>query len=106
MNWKTWIIAIVLLHFAALTAYSMQQVGYLGIWQAGLANWGARQVLADLLIVCTLAMIWMALDARGRGLNPWPYLLLTVFAGSFGPLLYLLRREWGAPRTALHAAHR
>jgi hypothetical protein len=35
----------------------------------------------------------MVRDARERGLNPWPFVILTVLAGSFGPLLYLVLRE-------------
>lgn len=43
-------------------------------------------------------------DARQRGLNPWPYVFITVVAGSFGPLAYLLRREWGARRLVAQPA--
>lgn len=69
------------------------QVGYLGIWQAGVANPGALQVLLDLVIVCALASAWMLVDARERGLAAWPFVAITLAAGSFGPLLYLMYRE-------------
>jgi len=37
-------------------------------------------------------MVWMVADAKKHGLNPWPFVLVTVTAGSFGPLLYLVWR--------------
>ena len=104
MNWRTVIIALVLLDFAALSGYAMYQVGYLGIWQAGLSSWGAVQILADLVIVCLLACVWMVVDARQRGTNPWPYVAITLVAGSFGPLLYLLQREAGTAGRLARAA--
>lgn len=85
-------LVIVIAAFGLLTGHAMLEVGYVGIWRAGLANWGAAQVLCDLVIVCSLASLWIYADARARGINPWPWLLLTLVAGSFGPLLYLLRR--------------
>ena len=36
-------------------------------------------------------------DARARGLNAWPFVLVTLLAGSFGVLFYLLRRGVDAP---------
>jgi Ca2+/Na+ antiporter len=86
----------VLVVFGVFTLEVMWQVGYMGIWRAGTASPGALQVLIDLIIVCTLAVIWIVQDARNRGLNPWPFVAITLAAGSFGPLLYLLRREWAA----------
>jgi hypothetical protein len=45
------------------------------------------------VILAVLASIWMVRDARERGLSAWPFILVTLVAGSFGPLLYLLTRE-------------
>lgn len=98
MNWRKILLALVLIDFAALSGYAMLQVGYLGIWQAGLVDWGAIQVLADLVIAGGLICVWMVVDARERGTNPWPYVGLTLVAGSFGPLLYLLLRRDAAER--------
>ena len=92
MNIKTSVLLILLIPFGLLSCYAMWQVGYLGIWTSGLSNWGTVQVLCDLIVISLLAMMWMVQDARGRGLNAWPYVLVTLLAGSFGPLLYLLRR--------------
>lgn len=95
---RTLILLAVLLAFGAYSAYAMSQVGYLGIWQAGFANPGALQVLLDLVIVCVLASAWMLVDARARGIAAWPFVLITLAAGSFGPLLYLVYRD--RPRAA------
>ena len=104
MKASTIILSIVLIDFLALTAYAVSQVGYLGILEAGLASWGSAQIFADLVIACSLAVVWMVVDARERGLNPWPYVGVTLFAGSFGPLLYLLRRARSVNRTAAYDA--
>ncbi len=87
------LIAAVTGGFALLTLRAIDAVGYLGIFAAGLDNWGAAQIFADLVILAVLAITWMIADARARGLNPWPFVLVTAVAGSFGPLAYLLWRE-------------
>lgn len=92
MNIKPSVLLVILVPFSLLSAYAMWQVGYLGIWTAGFTNWGTAQVLCDLIVTSLLAMLWMVSDARGRGMNAWPFVVVTLFAGSFGPLLYLLRR--------------
>lgn len=96
MNWRVLALILVMAPFAALSGYAMWRHGYAGIWQAGLASAAALQILADLVIACALAALWMVHDARARGVRVWPYVLITVGAGSFGPLLYLLRRELAA----------
>lgn len=81
---------VVLLAFGALSTLALMEHGYLGIFAFHLTASAGMQVLADLVIVCTLAIFWMVADARQHGRNPWPYVVLTLTAGSFGPLLYLL----------------
>lgn len=98
MNWRIILLLVVLADFAALSAYALVQVGYIGLFQVGLSSWAGIQVLIDLVIACGLICLWMIADGRRRGLNPWPFVAITLAAGSFGPLLYLLRRELvGAP---------
>ena len=94
MNTRVVLILVVLIAFGALTGYALYDVGVLGILRAASADSGAIQIFVDLVIVCALACVWMFFDGRKRGLNPWPYVVITLFTGSFGPLLYLLRREW------------
>ncbi len=92
------ILAVVLLGFGAFSAWVMLQVGYMGVWFGALDNPGSQQVLIDLVIVCGLACVWMIKDARERGAQAWPFVVVTLAAGSFGPLLYLLLRRPAAAR--------
>ncbi len=92
MTIKPVLVFCILLPFSLLSAYAMWEVGYMGIFTSSFDNWGTVQVLCDLVIVCLLAIIWMINDARSRGINAWPYVVVTVLAGSFGPLFYLLKR--------------
>ena len=55
----------------------------------------ALQVLADLGLAQALVLTWLWRDARAAGRNPVPWVVLTLAAGSFGPLLYLLTRRKG-----------
>lgn len=87
------LISLILVAFGAYSAYVMWHHGYLGIWQAGFANAAALQILLDLVIACLLISAWMLADARARGLTAWPFVGITLAAGSFGPLLYLFYRE-------------
>jgi len=90
--------------FGALSFVALMDVGYLGIIAPHFQSWGAAQVLADLIIACALACIWMVNDARARGLTAWPFILVTLAAGSFGPLLYLVVRELRASKARVAAA--
>jgi hypothetical protein len=84
------VLGLITLDFAALTVYALMEHGYVGLFAYQLAAPAGWQVLADLVIVCALAMVWMTADARRSGRTVWPYLLLTALGGSFGPLLYLV----------------
>lgn len=85
---------LVLLAFGALTVKALMDHGYIGIFTFHFTASAGMQVLTDLVIVCTLAIFWMVRDARTHGRNPWPYVVLTLTGGSFGPLLYLLIGQW------------
>lgn len=81
---------LLLLPFALLSTYAVWQVGYVGIFEYHLPSPAGWQVFADLVIGMTLILIWMYRDARNAGRNFWVFAAITVFLGSFGPLLYLL----------------
>ena len=101
MTSRLTILAVVTLAFGALTAVALADVGYWGIFKPHFQSWGGAQVLVDLSILAVLFCIWMVQDARTRGINIWPFLLLTLAAGSFGPLSYLVLREVRASRRQL-----
>lgn len=83
------IILAILLPFALYSTYAVYEIGYVGIFTSHFHTAGF-QVLGDLVIACTLAMVWMWRDAAATGRNIWPYILLTLTLGSIGPLTYLL----------------
>ena len=89
--------------FSVLTGLALMEVGYFGLLEPLFKSWGGGQVLADLVIACLLACIWMAKDAKKRGVSAWPFIAITLVLGSFGPLLYLLAREWN-PRSSVPAS--
>jgi len=84
---------ITLIAFSALTAVALWQHGYWGIIEPHFKSFGAAQVLADLTIALSLFMVWMWRDAKATGRNPWPWIVLTLVAGSISPLIYLLSRK-------------
>jgi hypothetical protein len=73
--------------FAALNAYCFYTLATAGFIQAALANAATVGVFIDLLIALTMVALWMVRDAAQRGATVVPYLLLTLFLGSMGPLL-------------------
>jgi len=80
----------VLIAFGAYSGYAVLQLGYVGLWQMLLSNLAGWQVVLDLLIASVLLLGYLWRDAQQTGRRFWPYALLTLAAGSFGPLLYLL----------------
>jgi hypothetical protein len=87
------ILILTLVLFGAVSAVAMWQHGYWGILEPHFKTFGAAQVLADLVIALTLVMVWMWHDAKTCGRNAWPWIAVTLIAGSFGPLIYLLTRR-------------
>jgi Terpene cyclase DEP1 len=76
--------------FSALTLAALWVHGYWGLFEPAFHSLAAAQVLMDLTIALSLFLVWMWRDASLKGRNPWPWLVLTLTVGSFGPLLYLL----------------
>lgn len=90
----------VLAAFSALTLAAVAQHGYIGIFEHQFRSLAGLQVLADLSIALLLVLAWLWQDARAHARNPYPWVVLTLAAGSFGPLLYLLtapRRQGDMP---------
>lgn len=79
--------------FSILTAAAVWQNGFLGIFEYQFKNFGGLQVLIDLVIALSFFMVWMWNDAKVQKKNPWPWIILTLIAGSFGPLFYLIFRK-------------
>ncbi|MBM3792657.1 MAG: DUF2834 domain-containing protein [Acidobacteria bacterium] len=93
MNARLIALLAVVLGLGALTGAALMESGYWGVITVHFRTWGGLQVLTDLVIRVVLAMIWMVRNAARQRLPVWPFLLITLAAGSFGPLLYLVVRE-------------
>ncbi|MFN4354395.1 DUF2834 domain-containing protein [Parvibaculum sp.] len=83
----------VILAFGALTVLALMEAGYFGIFLQHFENYAGMQVLTDLVIVCVLGIVWMLHDGKTSGVTPWPFVVLTLAAGAFGILFYLVARE-------------
>lgn len=81
---------ILLIPFTALTIYAVMEVGYIGIFDYHRHSPAGWQVFADLVIALVLVLYWLFADARKSGRNPWPWVVITLLLGSFGPLIYLV----------------
>ncbi len=88
MNRRTLALGL-LIPFLLLTAYALVDVGLFGIFAAIFRDSGGLQVGADLVVALILVLTWLIQDARRQDRNPWPWVVLTLIAGSISPLLYL-----------------
>jgi hypothetical protein len=100
MSSRFLVLILVIAAFGVLSMLALADVGYFGILEPHFQSFGGGQVFADLVIALSLVCIWMVLDSRTSGINPWPFVVVTVVLGSFGPLFYLAARELKVPRTA------
>jgi hypothetical protein len=87
------LLGLTLFLFGVLTAITLWHHGYTGVVMYQMQTFAGQQVFSDLSIALTLIMVWMFQDARNLKRNPWGWIALTVFLGSFGPLLYLITRR-------------
>jgi hypothetical protein len=87
------LLGLTLILFGVLSAEAIWQHGYWGIIAPQFQSFGGGQVFADLVIALVLVMVWMWRDAKATGRNVWPWIVVTLALGSFGPLIYLLTRK-------------
>lgn len=96
-------LSLVFAAFGAYSLYVIWQLGYFGLWAALMSTIAGWQIVLDLWILSVLLLGFLWRDARANSRRFWPYALLTLTAGSFGPLLYLLlapRRAAAGPSAA------
>jgi hypothetical protein len=84
------LLVVVLILFSILTGVSVFHHGLIGIFTEAFRNTATMQVFFDLFIALFLVMVWMWHDAKSSDRLFWPWAVLTLAIGSFGPLLYLL----------------
>jgi len=82
--------------FIAFNIYSFwvdKEQGYWGFLPLiGREAWGL-QIFLDLGIALAIAWGGLRRDAKIVGINPWPYMIGTLFLGSIAPLAYLIHRQ-------------
>lgn len=87
------VLVAILAAFSGISGLALWQHGYWGIVAPLLQNSAGVQVLCDLTIALVLVLQWIRRDAKAHGRSVWPWILLTLALGSFGPLIYLLTRQ-------------
>jgi len=94
---STWIerplLLSVLVMFGALSVVALALEGIGGFVDAITFNWSSLQIYVDLVVAIVVISVWIYRDARGRGRNPWPWIVVSLIVGMFGPLVYLLTRR-------------
>jgi len=93
MNIKRIALWVIFISFSVFSLWVMWNVGYAGIWQAGMESSGSFQILLDLVICCLIICSWMNADARSRDINPYPWFVAVASTGSIAILVYLIVRE-------------
>ena len=88
---------LVLLPFAAFSTWVIAGHGYTGFLTLAAREPWALQMLLDVVLACLIYSVWLVPDARRHGIRAWPYLALTLVAGSIGGLAYLVHRALVAP---------
>ena len=99
MNFRLFLLLDVLVTFLGYTLYVLATVGYVAFFQQALATPVGIQLVVDVVLALSLALIWMRGDAKTSGVPFAPYVVVTLVLGSVGPLGYLLHRELRDRRT-------
>lgn len=86
---------IVFADFVALTIWAMHSMSWdlAAMWAAATSSPIGIQIAIDLVVALCMVMGWMWKDAKLRGMNPIPFVVATLVAGSIAPLFYLVVRR-------------
>lgn len=76
--------------FLVWSGYLSIGYNYFDFIKAALSNGPSLQVATDLGIALSMILIVIYQDAKRSDRRFWPYMIITLFLGSFGPLLYLI----------------
>lgn len=88
------LLLVVLALFSAITAYSVHYVGgILSLIKIHLSEPAGWQIFADLVIAMCLLLAFIHRDAKANQRPFWPWAVLSLLIGSFGPLLYFITRK-------------
>lgn len=83
----------ILILFSAYTGWIVWEFGYLSVFEVSLREHPSTQVVVDLFVTGFILFLVMIADNRRRGRplkKVLPFLVLGIFAGSIGGLLYFL----------------
>ncbi len=86
-------IAVILLLFSVHTGWIAWEFGYTSVFEVAFREQPTTQAVVDLWIACGLLFVIMIRDntSSGRSLRAVaPFAIVTLVAGSIGPLLYFL----------------
>lgn len=89
---NTVVTAAILAAFTVFSLWVVHGYGYTGFLSLAAREPWALQMLIDLALALVIAVRWLRADARARGIVAWPYVVIAVFLGSIGILLYVVRR--------------
>lgn len=87
------LLAVVLVLFSIYTGWIVWEFGYTSVFEVSFREHPSTQVVIDLWIACGLLFFIMILDNQrsGRSFHKVaPFAIVTILAGSIGPLLYFL----------------
>jgi hypothetical protein len=100
MNKNGWIFpAVFSLLFGMFSLWVILSEGLFGfIPQHTQSGWGV-QVGVDLVVGISLGLFFAAPEAKKYGINPWPYVGLTLLTGSIGFFAFAARILYVRSRT-------
>ncbi|MFN7903609.1 MAG: hypothetical protein ACK5P5_00345 [Pseudobdellovibrionaceae bacterium] len=87
------LLAAILILFSAYTGWIVWEFGYTSVFEVSFREHPSTQVVIDLFVAGLILLLVMVADNRRHG-RPFrkvlPFLILGIFTGSIGALLYFL----------------